>query len=101
MRPSSLRAAVLALALGSPAVASVIDLSLLPSTEQIISGVDELLHPHREALGVEHTYDTKTSSYRKVCTLKALGNELDDADNLVKAAEECGNGGVLRLPDAN
>jgi hypothetical protein len=79
----------------------VIDLSIVPTSEQIIEEVEHLLHPNPSVLSVETAFDTKTSSRRKVCTLKALGDEQDDSVNLIKAVEECGKGGVLRLPDAN
>jgi galacturan 1,4-alpha-galacturonidase len=47
-------------------------------------------------------YDASTRSHRKKCVLHPVkqGDGFDD-ENLLKAVEVCGNGGIIRLPDAN
>jgi galacturan 1,4-alpha-galacturonidase len=86
-------------AFAAPALASFI-----PTAQDIISSVDRVLHPQTgvELLEVEADYyDVSTDKKRKLCVLHPLGDEQDDSYNLEKAVAECGNGGILRLPDAN
>lgn len=47
-------------------------------------------------------YDQSTRGYRKKCVLHPVkeGEGFDD-DNFMYAVKECGNGGIIRLPDAN
>jgi galacturan 1,4-alpha-galacturonidase len=86
-------------ALAAPALAAII-----PSPAEIFSSVDRILHPDSgvSLLEIEPGYyDATTGRSRKLCILHPLGEERDDYDNLMKAVEECGNGGIIRLPDAN
>lgn len=56
-----------------------------------------------EYLEIEHSFFDETSGkHRKRCVLHPVkeGEGFDD-DNLMKAVEQCGNGGIIRLPDAN
>lgn len=88
-------------ALAAPSLASA---SFIPSPQDIITSVDRVLHPHSgvELLEIDSDYhDASTDRKRKRCTLHPLGDEQDDSDNLVKAVEECGKGGIIHLPDAN
>lgn len=86
-------------ALAGPAFASFI-----PSPQDVFTSVDRVLHPQTGAnlLEVHADYhDASTDKKRKLCVLHPLGDEQDDSHNLEKAVAECGNGGILRLPDAN
>lgn len=86
-------------ALAAPSIASII-----PSPQDIFQSVDKVLHPQTGAqlLEVDTEYfDSSINLKRKRCTLHPLGDEKDDSDNLVKAVEECGKGGIIHLPDAN
>jgi hypothetical protein len=86
-------------AFAAPALASFI-----PTPQDIFTSVDRVLHPQTgvELLEVEADYyDASTNKKRKLCVLHPLGYEQDDSYNLEKAVAECGNGGILRLPDAN
>jgi hypothetical protein len=78
--------------------------SFIPTPQDVFTSVDRALHPHtgQELLEVEADYyDASTDRKRKLCVLHPLGDEQDDSHNLEKAVAECGNGGILRLPDAN
>ena len=64
--------------------------------------VDSSIHARVDALEFEESYlDPQTNSRRKLCTLHPLGEERDDSDNFVAAVDKCGEGGIIRLPDAN
>ena len=74
--------------------------SFIPSAEHIITEVDHLLRWTPSVLTVDPAYyDALSGVKRKLCTLRSLGDGGDDTDNLVKAVEECGKGGIIRLPD--
>lgn len=86
-------------ALAAPALASII-----PTPQDVFTAVDKVLHPRTGANLLEvqaDYYDASTNKKRKLCVLHPLGDEQDDSYNLEKAVAECGNGGILRLPDAN
>ncbi|KAK8866057.1 hypothetical protein IAR55_001208 [Kwoniella newhampshirensis] len=93
--------ALLVLGLATLVRGSVIDLSI-PSAGDLVTEIGSLLHPIPSVLSYQEDYlDPSTGYKRKLCTLHALGSEQDDADNFVKAVEKCGDGGIVRLPDAN
>ena len=74
--------------------------SLIPTPGQLFEGVDEYLHGQSGRLEVQENYFDETSGVaRKLCTLKSAGEGGDDTDDFVKAIEECGKGGVVKLPD--
>jgi len=78
--------------------------SFIPTPQDIFTSVDRALHPQTgvELLEVEADYyDVSADKKRKLCVLHPLGDEQDDSYNLEKAVAECGNGGILRLPDSN
>lgn len=86
------------------ALAAPVLSSFIPTPQDVFTSVDRVLHPHTgvQLLEVDADYyDVATDKKRKRCTLHPMGDEQDDSDNLVKAVEECGNGGILHLPDAN
>jgi hypothetical protein len=86
-------------ALAAPTLASFI-----PTPQDVFSAVDQVLHPQTGVNLLEvqaDYYDAAVSKKRKLCILHPLGDEQDDSYNLEKAVAECGNGGILRLPDAN
>ncbi|KAK4688418.1 hypothetical protein P7C73_g1690, partial [Tremellales sp. Uapishka_1] len=86
-------------ALLTPCLASVIQLSV-PSAGNVVTEIDHILHPLPKSLSVEQHYlDKESKLVRKLCTLKARGNEKCDVDNLVRAVGECGHGGIINLPD--
>ncbi|WWD09559.1 hypothetical protein V865_007686 [Kwoniella europaea PYCC6329] len=85
----------------STALAGIIDLTI-PSASELVSDLDAIIHSPPSVLEYQGGYlDPETQSKRPLCTLKALGDEKDDSDNLVAAVEKCGKGGIIRLPDAN
>ena len=86
-------------ALAAPSLASII-----PSPQDIFQSVDKVLHPitGQQLLEVDaEYYDVSINKKRKRCVLHPLGDEQDDSDNLVKAVEECGKGGIIHLPASN
>ena len=86
---------VLTLTLLTPSLAS-----LIPSTAHILTEIDHLLNPLPSALRVDLAYhDELNGIKRKLCTLSSLGEGIDDTDNFLEAVEECGKGGIIRLPD--
>jgi len=89
--------ALLSLLALRPALAGVIDLSI-PSTEQIFTGIDSLLHPHypTDVLSIYRDED-KYGKANKLCVLRASGG--DDTDGFVRAFEECGRHATIKLPD--
>lgn len=95
-----MKASLLAcLAVAAPSFAAVLD--IIPSAQDVLTGVDSYLHsnPHLE---VYHDHiDPATQSKSKLCVLHPLGGDQFDDDNFKRAVLECGNGGIVRLPDAN
>lgn len=78
-----------------------------PTIIDPISAVNKVLSlaqtSSSEYLEIDHSFfDASTNSHRKRCVLHPVkqGDGFDD-ENLMKAVEECGNGGIIRLPDAN
>lgn len=93
------------LLLAVPALGSVLDI-IRHEASEIIHDVDGLLHPdHDQSISpyievyADH-YDLKTDRQGKLCVLHPVEEGFDD-DNFKKAVDICGNGGIVRLPDAN
>ncbi|KAE8391298.1 hypothetical protein BDV23DRAFT_153265 [Aspergillus alliaceus] len=42
---------------------------------------------------------SQTDSKGKICTVKANGNQEDEVRRLLKAFQECGNGGIVIFPE--
>jgi hypothetical protein len=99
MRPSSLLGLLALSSIGS--LASVLE--YLPSAQDLVKEANALLHPTNNAqIEVHHDYlDETTQSKRKLCVLHPLGGDDFDDENFKIAVKECGNGGIVRLPDAN
>lgn len=102
MRVTTLASTLAALAVSQAAV-----LSFNP-VEAAAELVDSLTHPSSSAVGNpyieidEGYYHAESGKERKLCTLHPVpeGEGFDD-DNFKSAVKECGNGGIIRLPDAN
>jgi hypothetical protein len=85
-----------------PLLASLASASIIPTTQEIIDTASSFLHPSSPLLEIHSNhYDEFSGKYRKLCVLHAKGGEEFDDDNFMKAHEECGIGGIIRLPDAN
>ena len=82
----SLQPALAILQLIFPATSSVPSLLDTDSNQQRVLQY-EFRHPEPQSTRVHH------------CTLRALGGDQDDSDNLVKAVGQCGTDGVITLPD--
>ena len=93
--------ASISLLLAAPALGSVLDI-IRHEASEIIHEVDGLLHPDQSRYIEVHTdhYDLKTDRKGKLCVLHPVEEGFDD-QNFKKAVEICGNGGIVRLPDAN
>ena len=76
-------------------------LLVLLLTSPVISGVRAVqdYQNSQHVLQYELGRHQPQSSRVHKCTLRALGGDQDDSDNLVKAVEQCGTNGVIRLPD--
>ncbi|ORY30782.1 putative polygalacturonase [Naematelia encephala] len=105
MRAGVLSVAFLSLGVGS-VVGSAIDLALakghdiLEAASQLI--VSEPIPPSSPLLEIDESYfDVESGTKRKLCVLHPKGGEELDDDNFKAAFEHCGNGGIIRLPDAN
>lgn len=99
---SPLTALVAFAATTAPSLASVLE--YLPSAQDAFAQADALIHPLQPSsyLEVYHDYmDISTQTKRKLCVLHPVGGEKFDDDNFKMAVKECGNGGIVRLPDAN
>ena len=84
----------------SGSLASVLE--YLPSAQDLVKEANALLHPTNAQIEVHHDYlDETTQSKRKLCVLHPLGGDEFDDENFKIAVKECGNGGIVRLPDAN
>lgn len=71
---------------------------VLDYTQSLTSVSEADVNPFLE---VQHSfYDATSGKHRKRCILHPVQEGFDD-DNLMKAVEECGKGGIIRLPDAN
>ena len=89
------------LLLAAPALGSVLDI-IGHQASDILHEVDGLLHTdHSPFIEVyaDH-YDLKTDRRGKLCVLHPVEEGFDD-ENFKKAVEICGDGGIVRLPDAN
>jgi hypothetical protein len=89
------------LLVAAPALGAVLDI-INHETTQIFHEIDSIFHPnHSPYLEVyaDH-YDLKTDKKGRLCVLHPVESGFDD-ENFKKAVEICGNGGIVRLPDAN
>jgi len=85
----------------APAFGAVLDIINHEATK-VIHEIDTILHPnHSPYLEVyaDH-YDLKTDKKGRLCVLHPVEEGFDD-ENFKKAVDICGNGGIVRLPDAN
>ncbi|CAD6587360.1 MAG: hypothetical protein TREMPRED_004728 [Tremellales sp. Tagirdzhanova-0007] len=75
-------------------------LVLLLLASPVVSGVRSSLafENPQQVLRYDLGHEPQSSRIHK-CTLRALGGDQDDSDNLVKAVEQCGTNGVITLPD--
>ena len=102
-QPSSLALSLLGARVAS---AAIIDVALSRG-QQVLDAVSPLASALSDSLDdglleITNDYlDPSTSSKRKLCVLHPRGDGQYDDDNFKKAHEECGNGGIIRLPDAN
>lgn len=80
------------------AKASVIDSALLGS-EAVLGSLSATGSPHLEIH--EDHFDTENQRQRRLCVLHPRGGDNLDDDNFKRAFDECGRGGIIRLPDAN
>ena len=89
------------LLLAAPAFGGVLDI-IGHEASDILHSVDSLLHPdHSPFIEVyaDH-HDLKHDKRGKLCVLHPVDEGFDD-ENFKKAVDICGNGGIVRLPDAN
>ncbi|ORY24488.1 putative polygalacturonase [Naematelia encephala] len=92
--------ALLAAALCFPvAWAAALDLGLVILQNQADSALGTL-DSHLLHVDPDYNDTLRSSSLRKLCTLYARGSDKDDSDNLLAAVAQCGNGGIIRLPDS-
>jgi hypothetical protein len=85
----------------APVFGAVLDI-IGHEASEILHEVDNLLHPdHSRYIEVyaDH-HDVKTDRKGKLCVLHPVEEGFDD-DNFKKAVDICGDGGIIRLPDAN
>lgn len=91
---------LLSLLFAASALASVLDI-IHHEASEVIHTIEHILHPDSPYLEVHHDhYDLKTDRKGKLCVLHPVETGFDD-DNFKKAVGICGNGGIIRLPDAN
>jgi hypothetical protein len=89
-----------ALLAAAPVLGGVLDI-INHEAHDIIHSIDHILHPDSPYLEVHHDhYDLKTDRLGKLCVLHPVEEGFDD-ENFKKAVEVCGDGGIVRLPDAN
>jgi len=91
---------LLPLLFAAPALGGLLDI-INHETHDIIHSIDRIIHPDSPYLEIHHDhYDLKTDRLGKLCVLHPVEEGFDD-ENFKKAVEMCGNGGIVRLPDAN
>jgi hypothetical protein len=84
----------------APALAGVLDI-INHEAHTIIHSIDHTIHPDSSYLEVYHDHhDLKTDRKGKLCVLHPVEEGFDD-ENFKKAVDICGDGGIVRLPDAN
>lgn len=92
---------LLPLLLAAPALAGVLDV-INHEAHDIIHSIDSIFHsdqsPYLEVYDDHH--DLKTDRKGRLCVLHPVEQGFDD-ENFKKAVDICGNGGIVRLPDAN
>ena len=94
------------LLLAAPALGHVLNI-IGHEASEIIHEVDGFLHPDPQdqspspyiEVYADH-YDVKTDRQGKLCVLHPVEEGFDD-ENFKKAVDICGDGGIVRLPDAN
>jgi len=85
-----------------PLLASLASASIIPTPQDVLQAADHFLHPSSPLLEIHSNHcDELSGKHRKLCVLSAKGDGEFDDDNFLKAHEECGKGGIIRLPDSN
>lgn len=87
--------------LAAPALGAVLDI-ISHEASDVLHEVDALLQPNDPKyieVYADHR-DIKTNRKGKLCVLHPVEEGFDD-DNFKKAVDICGDGGIIRLPDAN